>query len=1025
MAENAVVGALRVFLGLDSAEFETGLKTANDNAKGWAKRLKSSLDVSLGGLEGEIRGMSAQAGILGDSLAAAGLAGAAAGAALVAAWSGAKSAMAFGDEIADSAERLQVTTDYLQEMRWAAREFGAEFEDADKALDGFTKAWGLATSGLSPKAVKPFTALGLDPKDFDTVEQAMTAVMGKISALGNTAQQAAIADKLGLGSILTGLRAGPGAFQDMMRSAHDWGSVMDAQLINKAADAQGEYDRLTRQLEVQFKSAMVEATPLVMTLTSWLVNGAKAAGEFAGMLSDAGKAIDELSTHDLSGNSVGPNQRDRLFQRMAVQQGTRRLAARADAVPQSQGATVANIRATLNIKEPKSQEALELEKAAAAAAAKAAADRKAAEATRAAEAAERARISALQAGNRELMAADERITSYIAALQEEVATQGLTSDQIKRRSIELMAQAAPTEALADQIRLLGKQYLDQNKVGAEAAEVQAQVRQQMDATITTFAEATAGGVRFSSELEILAFELGDVADISDDVRYGVDSIARSIQDNDWTSAFANLATVLAKVETAFRAGASSAEKFAAVSSLVGGVGNMIGGSTGSAISGAASGAMTGFTMGGPIGAVAGGILGGLGSLFGSSKAKKQAKKQAEAQKAAQEAQRQQTIADTTRQIEIDLLRAQGMELEAVAKEREDELAALAALKPELAAQKQAYYDAVDAAKAKAEAEAKLAQIEGERGDLQNRIDQLTLTDAELLAKARGAELTALEALSPELAEMARQLFSLEDTATATAEAAAQAAAEQEKAMQRMADFAAAQAAAIAERTEGNNALLAGLGDTINSLKDLSRSLDDLAASLSFGELSGQDLEVSYELARQAMLSAKGEDIGPAIQAFLDISRQRSATDLDYSRDVALAQATAKGGSAAAQQGIENVIAMGKALRDMQEKQSWGYFDRDKAAALDAERLAASMDAMMSTIDFSMPSLSSEVGSRVAAAMEAANDTGWVSVGEQLEALNARVDVLNRGMAATVRNTGDASYVLDAAAKGQVSLAGGG
>lgn len=289
MAENAVVGALRVFLGLDSAEFETGLKTANDNAKSWSAKIQKGLGKGLDELDGHFKGVASGAGVLGDALAGLGIAGAAAGAALAAAFVGARDAMAFGDEIADTANKLAVTTDYLQEMRLVAHDLGGEFKDADAALEGFTKTFGLATSGLSAKAVKPFTALGLDPKSFSSVQAALDAVIAKISGLGDAAQQAALADKLGLTPLLPAIREGGAAIDDVRKKAHDLGYVMDADLIAKAGEANDKFEDLQAVLDVQFKSAMVEAIPLVMTLTDWMTKGAKAAVVLAEGLKKAGE----------------------------------------------------------------------------------------------------------------------------------------------------------------------------------------------------------------------------------------------------------------------------------------------------------------------------------------------------------------------------------------------------------------------------------------------------------------------------------------------------------------------------------------------------------------------------------------------------------------------------------------------------------------------------------------------------------------------------------------------------------------
>ena len=95
---------------------------------------------------------------------------------------------------------------------------GGTYADADKALEGFSMAFGAPQAGLSAEAVKPFTALGLDPKSFKTTEEALEAVTRKISALGSKAQPAAIADKLGLSDMLPALREGTDRIADLRKN---------------------------------------------------------------------------------------------------------------------------------------------------------------------------------------------------------------------------------------------------------------------------------------------------------------------------------------------------------------------------------------------------------------------------------------------------------------------------------------------------------------------------------------------------------------------------------------------------------------------------------------------------------------------------------------------------------------------------------------------------------------------------------------------------------------------------------------
>ncbi len=222
--------------------------------------MKSGLDE----LEGGFRSTASQAGVLGAALSGMGLAGVAAGAALVgigAAAGKARQAFDYADEIADTAAKLAVTTDALQEYRYAIELLGGQTADADSALEGFAKTLGLAQSGLSKKAIKPFQALGLDPTTFSSAEEGLEAVIEKLSALGSTAQQAALADKLGIGSIIPAIRAGGDAIADLRKEARETGQVMDASLIQKGGEANDELLKLSGTLRTEINSALIQLAP--------------------------------------------------------------------------------------------------------------------------------------------------------------------------------------------------------------------------------------------------------------------------------------------------------------------------------------------------------------------------------------------------------------------------------------------------------------------------------------------------------------------------------------------------------------------------------------------------------------------------------------------------------------------------------------------------------------------------------------------------------------------------------------------
>lgn len=70
------------------------------------------------------------------------------------------------DDLANSARKVGVGTDALQEWRFVAQQTGADAKDADKALDSFANKLAQATAGTSKSAVKAFGFLKIGPEKF-------------------------------------------------------------------------------------------------------------------------------------------------------------------------------------------------------------------------------------------------------------------------------------------------------------------------------------------------------------------------------------------------------------------------------------------------------------------------------------------------------------------------------------------------------------------------------------------------------------------------------------------------------------------------------------------------------------------------------------------------------------------------------------------------------------------------------------------------------------------------------------------
>lgn len=147
-----------------------------------------------------------------------------------------------------------------------------------------------------------------------------------------------------------------------------------------------------------------------------------------------------------------------------------------------------------------------------------------------------------------------------------------------------------------------------------------------------------------------------------------------------------------------------------------------------------------------------------------------------AEAAAEAAQKLKERNDKAFDINQRILQAEGKDREALLLRRQQEYEATLKLDPELAKLLNRLWELEDAATAAADAEKKRQEAEEKRKQIQDKyldLEQRMLIaqgrDAEALQKRRGVELQALRDLDPALAQMAVQVWALEDAAEAAAQ----------------------------------------------------------------------------------------------------------------------------------------------------------------------------------------------------------------------------------------------------------------
>ncbi len=150
-----VLGSLLVSLGLESAEFDRGLDKARRGMKRAGKDFNTESDR-----------MYKAGQKVGIGLKTIGTAAVAAGFAVLAnaMQNAVQGSLDFASSLGETAQQLGVTTDALQEYRYAATQAGLSQEEMDKALAKLTRTIGEAANG-SKKQVEAFNSLGIAVKD--------------------------------------------------------------------------------------------------------------------------------------------------------------------------------------------------------------------------------------------------------------------------------------------------------------------------------------------------------------------------------------------------------------------------------------------------------------------------------------------------------------------------------------------------------------------------------------------------------------------------------------------------------------------------------------------------------------------------------------------------------------------------------------------------------------------------------------------------------------------------------------------
>ena len=249
---NSVIGALRANLGLDSAQFNDGLKQAQSSLSKFAGYAKTGL-----------------------------MAAAAAGTAAVGALSLAvKGTIDAADDMSKAALKVGIPIEELSRLKYAADLSGVSFEGLQTSVGRLSRQMNDAKNGLA-SAAEPFEQLGIAVTNADgslrSSSDVMKDIADRFATMPEGAEKTALAMEL-MGrsgaNMIPMLNGGSEALGSLMAEAETFGQVFTQEMGSSAEAFNDNISRLTGTLGSLTAQITADLLPYLEQFSNWLVENA-------------------------------------------------------------------------------------------------------------------------------------------------------------------------------------------------------------------------------------------------------------------------------------------------------------------------------------------------------------------------------------------------------------------------------------------------------------------------------------------------------------------------------------------------------------------------------------------------------------------------------------------------------------------------------------------------------------------------------------------------------------------------------
>lgn len=268
------VAAMRVDLGLNSAEFTKGLSGAQSALSSFASGIGS---------------------VLGNVAALVTVAAAAMTA-------GISTAINDAEKLGKMSEKLGVPVDEMSRLAYAAKTTGASIETLQSSMMKMQQSMSESVDGLATKGALAFDKLGISALDASgkmrPTGEVFNEIIAKLSQFENNANRTAVGTAL-FGSAYSQLIAmidqGTEALEASKRRAEELGLVLSKETTDAAKKFKDTIGDLGSVMHGYFNSAMAASLPYLQMFTEWMAEAATKSKGFEAVADGVAWVLDKVA----------------------------------------------------------------------------------------------------------------------------------------------------------------------------------------------------------------------------------------------------------------------------------------------------------------------------------------------------------------------------------------------------------------------------------------------------------------------------------------------------------------------------------------------------------------------------------------------------------------------------------------------------------------------------------------------------------------------------------------------------------